>query len=125
MNTDLHHMSRTDLRAHYNDYIKEDLNTLRLISLPDLGETLGLFKLSDYIIMYDTDDMPVIVTERIHRKNFTWLEWMQINRVLRRKLKYQKAEYGFEISVTYTRNYIDYTNYKEYWLTWAEKMQRG
>lgn len=98
--------------------IWEDAKT---IMLADTGKEIGLFDQSDIIIMYGKDNFPQIITERIYRKNYKPREWRGISRVLRNKLKWIKEELGFYISVSYTKDYIDYVHYKQEWWLWARE----
>lgn len=93
----------------------------RTIMLADTGKEIGLFDKSDIIIMYNKEGKPQIITERIYRKNYTSREWRGLCRVLRNKLKYIREELGFYISVSYTRDYMDYVHYKQEWWLWAKE----
>lgn len=95
------------------------------ISLIDTGADVGLFDMSDIIIVYDSQTFePSIVTERIYKKNYTPLEWHRMKKYMKSKTKVVTQELGFNIRITYSRDYIDYVHYKEEWWQWALKMQK-
>lgn len=92
------------------------------ISLANTLSNVGLFDKSDIIVAYDLDThLPTIVTERIYRRNYTFKEWYRMRRYLKEKLKVIKQELGFNIRVSYSKDYIDYVHYKEEWWQWALK----
>ena len=92
------------------------------ISLSNTPSDIGLFDKSDIIIVYDLEThLPTIITERIFKRNYDWRGWRGINKVLKTKMKYIKAEHGFNIRVSFERDFIDYIHYKEEWWQWALK----
>lgn len=92
------------------------------IVICDTKSDVGLFDKSDVIIVYDKDTFsPIIVTERIFRKNYKWREWFGITRMLRLKAKYVKEELGFNIRISFSMDCIDYVHFKEEWWQWAVK----
>lgn len=110
----------------YQDENLEIWEEAATISLADTGPDVGLFDKSDIIVVYSKEDFkPSIVTERIYRRNYTWLEWFRLKRYLRNKLKVIKQELGFNIRVSYSFDYIDYVHYKEEWWQWAVKHSNG
>ena len=76
-----------------------------------------------FIIKYDKDTgAPNVITERIYRKNYKFLQWVRLKRFLRNKIKVIKQELGFNIRVSFNyglEEYIDYIHYKEEWWKWA------
>lgn len=106
----------------YKDTRMEIWEEAATISLFDTDVETGLFNKSDIIIVYDKETFaPTIVTERIYKKNYTKLEWLKMKRYLRSKLSIVKQELGFNIRVSFSREYIDYVHYKEEWWQWAIK----
>lgn len=93
----------------------------RTIVLTDTDKNIGLFKNTDIIIMYDKEGKPCIITERVFKKNYTRREWSAMLRMFKNKLKVIQEELGFHISVSYTRDYIDYIHYKKDWWLWAKE----
>lgn len=110
----------------YKDTKMEIWEEARTISLFNTDVKTGLFDKSDIIVVYDAEDFrPTIITERIYRKNYTWNEWRKMKRYLRHKLSIIKQELGFNIRVSFSREYIDYVHYKEEWWQWAIKNSRS
>lgn len=92
------------------------------LSLSDTDETIGLFGHSDIIAVYDIEShLPTIITERIYRKNYKFLQWYRMKKHLRSKLRIVTQELGFNIRISYGNGYIDYIHYKEEWWQWALK----
>lgn len=92
------------------------------ISLSNTDANVGLFDKSDIIVVYDLEThLPTIVTERIYRKNYTPREWFRMRSYIKHKLRIIKQEMGYNIRVSYSRDYIDYVHYKEEWWQWALK----
>ena len=90
------------------------------ISLADTKADVGLFDKSDIIVAYNIEThLPTIVTERIYRCNYSWRDWYRMRKYLKEKLKVIKQELGFNIRVSYSKDYIDYVHYKEEWWQWA------
>lgn len=94
-------------------------NTLALFNTP---ESIGSFAVSDIIIVYNKDThTPDIITERIYRKNYTVLQWFKIRRQLLYKSHNVMSEWGFNYSVTFSRNHIDSCHFREEWWRWARR----
>ena len=123
MKADIHYTNFTEAKEVFAPYITEVFEKTKMLCLADTGDGIGLFRKSDIITVYDSDDMPVIVNERIFRSNYSLVEWLKIKRMLKKKLRYVKAELGFEISVSQTINYLDYVHFKEYWWKWANALR--
>ena len=112
--------------AFYRDTKKEIWEENLTISLIDTGPDVGLFDKSDIIVVYDKDThMPMIVTERIFKSNYTTREWWKLRRYFRHKMAIIKQELGFNIRVSYDKGFIDYIHYKEEWWQWAIKQKQG
>lgn len=106
----------------YKDTRMEIWEEAATISLFDTDAETGLFSKSDIIVVYDKETCnPSIVTERIYKKNYSRIEWFKMKRYLRSKLSIIKQELGYNIRVSYNRDYIDYVHYKEEWWQWAKK----
>lgn len=109
----------------YQDVKMEIWEEAATISLIETDAQTGLFDKSDIIIVYDKHTfMPMIVTERIYMKNYNKREWFRMKKHLRQKLKIIKQELGFNIRVSYSKDYMDYVHYKEEWWQWALKQAR-
>lgn len=93
----------------------------KIITLTDTDNTIGLFGCSDIIIAYGDDGMPNVITERIYRKNYKWHEWFKVRLSLQTKISVIKQELGYNISISFSRNYIDYIHFKEDWWLWAKE----
>lgn len=92
------------------------------VGLYDTDETIGIFKHSDIIIKYDKDlAIPYLISERIYRYNYSFLEWFKLTRRLKHKAKVVGYELGFNIQISFNVNYIDYVHYKEEWWLWVLK----
>ena len=93
------------------------------IVIVDTDAETGLFDKSDIIIKYDKENgKPIVITERIYRRNYKWNKWCRMKRFLRNKIKVIKQELGFNIKVSFNygfEEYIDYVHYKEEWWQWA------
>lgn len=110
----------------YKDEVSEVWEESATICLIDTSADTGLFAKSDIIIMYDKETCkPMIVTERIYKKNYTRREWWKMRSYLNHKLRIIKTELGFNIKVSFSRDYIDYIHYKEEWWQWAKKHTSG
>ncbi|MCM1234400.1 MAG: hypothetical protein NC489_30230 [Ruminococcus flavefaciens] len=106
----------------YADEVTEVWEEAATICLADTSAETGLFPKSDIIIVYDKDTAkPMIVTERIFKKNYSRWEWFKMKSYLRHKLGVIKSELGFNIKITFSREYLDYVHYKEEWWQWAQK----
>lgn len=102
------------------DCAKEVWEDARVICLYDTNSNIGLFQNSDIILMYDkVTEKPSIITERIFKKNYKWLEWKRVNRYLKLKIKTVKHELGFNVSVNFGSDYIDFVHYKTEYHLWA------
>ena len=111
--------------AFYKDTQKEIWEENLTISLFYFVFDVGLFDKSDITCVYDKDThLPMIVTERIFRKNYSKVEWYKMKRYLRYKLAIIKQELGFNIRVSFDKQFIDYIHYKEEWWQWALKRQQ-
>ena len=108
------------------EYEVQQWESAATICICDTKSDVGLFDKSDVIIVYDKETFkPSIVTERIFRKNYSWKVWWDINRMLKLKAKHIKEELGFNIRISFARDYIDYVHYKEEWWQWAVKHVNG
>lgn len=123
MKANIHYTNFTEAKKVFASSITDVFENTKMIYLEDTVDDIGLFRKSDIVIVYDNDDMPVIVNERIFRSNYSLAEWLKIKRMLKKKLRYVKAELGFEISVSQTINYLDYVHFKEYWWKWANALR--
>lgn len=109
----------------YGDQEMEVWEEAATVSLINTDSTVGLFDLSDIIIVYDSETgAPSIVTERVYKKNYSFFEWGKLKRYMRNKTKIITQELGFNVRVSYSRDYIDYVHYKEEWWQWALRMQK-
>lgn len=108
----------------YKDTEMEVWESAATISLINTDSSVGLFDLSDIIVVYDNETgSPSIVTERVYKKNYSFLEWLKLKRYMRNKTKIITQELGYNIRISYSRDYIDYVHYKEEWWQWALRMQ--
>lgn len=106
----------------YKDTQMEIWEEAATISLIDTGADVGLFDKSDIIVVYDQETAkPSIVTERIYKRNYTRWEWRKMKKYFKAKTSIVSQELGFNIRVSYGRDYIDYVHYKEEWWQWAVK----
>ena len=96
----------------------EELNTLVL------SGGVGLFSKSDIIIMYDKAGNPRVITERLFKKDYKPSEFRKLRRSLINKCNVLGYEFDFRISVTVSKDYVDYTHcYRDYW-TYLKEMRR-
>jgi hypothetical protein len=110
---------------YYKDTDMEVWEETCTIALSNTAAEVGLFDKSDIIAVYDLEShLPVIITERIYRENYTWNEWRKMKRYMRNKTSCIKQELGFNIRISYSKGYIDYVHYKEEWWQWALKHQQ-
>lgn len=116
-----------EVKEYYSrKYDVETWDETATISIANTGSEVGLFNKSDIIAVYDIEKRtPSIVTERIYRENYTRKEWWYINRYLRNKIKIIRSELGFNIRLSFSRDYIDYVHYKEEWWQWATKQYQN
>lgn len=106
----------------YADTQMEIWEEAATITLIDTDAETGLFDKSDIIIVYDKDTYkPSIVTERIYKRNYTGRQWSRLVRYLRYKTKIITQELGFNIRISFDKDYVDYVHYKEEWWQWALK----
>lgn len=113
-----------EMREHYSDYITEIWEETKTVCMAHTNSEIGLFGDSDIIAVYDENDNPSVITERIYRKNYSWREWLHIKRILKDKVKWIGSEMGFDIRVTTSREFVDFIHYKEEWWEWARKIQQ-
>lgn len=114
-----------EVRESYADEITEVWEEAATICLADTSGETGLFPKSDIIVVYDKETAkPMIVTERIFKSNYTDREWRKMKRYLNNKISIIHSELGFNIKVSFSREYIDYIHYKEEWWQWANKQQK-
>lgn len=111
---------------HYDEVktyscVAEVWDESKTIVLTNTDKRTGLFADTDIIIMYGKDGYPCIITERIFKKNYTKMQWWNLQRMFRNKLKVIQEELGYFISVSYTKDYIDYVHYKQEWWLWARE----
>lgn len=110
----------------YADEVTDVWEESATICLADTSAETGLFPKSDIIIMYDKEtSKPMIVTERVYKRNYTSREWRKLKRFLRHKLSVIKTELGFNIKVTFSHDFLDYVHYKEEWWQWAKRQANG
>ena len=104
-----------EFRKYVPDCQIETNGDRTLVTFYDTDNSVGMFRRSDFIICYNDDGYPVIITERIHRSNYSWFEWLALKRQLRAKHKNLFQEYGLDISIDFTHanKYIDYTHFRE------------
>ena len=102
-----------ELKSYLEDFkVDSNANHTRIAFL-DVDDRLGVFCRSDFIILYDiTDNKPVMVTERVSRRNYSLFEWWRLKRQLREKSKHLHQEYGYDIAIDIKKDKIDYTHYK-------------
>lgn len=111
-----------DTVVNYKDEITEVWEEASTICLADTSAETGLFSKSDIIVVYDKDTgKPMIVTERIFKRNYSWWEWWKLKQYLRSMIRTIKTELGFNIKVSFSHDYVDYVHYKEEWWQWAQK----
>lgn len=104
---------------HYDVEMYEEAAT---ICIADTGPEVGLYDQSDIIAVYDFNThLPVIVTERIYKRNFSPHAWRLLIRSLKAKVKVISSELGFNVRISFASNYVDYVHYKEEWWQWALK----
>lgn len=96
----------------------------RIISLTDTDNTIGLFECSDIIIAYSDNGEPNVVTERIYKRNYKGLDWFRVRTYLRTKTSVIKQELGYNISISFGKDFIDYVHYKEDWWKWAAEQAK-
>lgn len=105
---------------HYKGTVMEVWEETCTITLSSTDANIGLFNKSDIIAVYDLEThLPTIITERIYRKNYSFMQWVNMKRYMRYKLRVVKHELGFNLKISYSRDYIDYVHYKEEWWQWA------
>lgn len=114
--------SFSEMMEHYQLFITDIWRDSKTVCMANTDATVGLFDKSDIICVYDENNQPSIITERIFRKNYTLRQWYHIKRILRDKCKWLGQELGYNIRVTVSTDYIDYIHYKEEWWEWAKKM---
>lgn len=112
-----------ELREHYNDYITEIWEESKTVCMAHTNAEIGLFGDSDIIAVYDENNKPSVITERIYKKNYKWWVWIHIKRMLHDKVKYCCHEMGYNLKMSSSMEYIDFVHYKEEWWEWARKMQ--
>ncbi len=111
-----------EVKKCYKDVAgKEIWDDASTIVLYDTADYIGMFPKSDIIVVYNDNGEPVIVTERIFKKNYTRRQWFYLKRSLKAKLRYVTTEFGYSISISFGHGYIDYVHYKEDWWEWARK----
>lgn len=110
----------------YKDTQMEIWEEAATICLINTAEDVGLFDKSDIIVVYDQETFkPTIVTERIYKKNYSSRDWRRMRRYLKYKTSIIKQELGFNVRISFAREYIDYVHYKEEWWQWALKRQQS
>ena len=115
-----------EILMFYEDTKKEVWKENFTISLIDTDATVGLFDKSDIIIVYDHETLePMIVTERVFKRNYTRREWFKLKHYLKAKISVLKQELGFNIRISFDKDFIDYIHYKEEWWTWAQRQKKS
>jgi len=116
-----------EVANHYKDSDDMDIwEESCTISLRGTAANIGLFDKSDIIAVYDLEThLPVIITERIYKKNYSKFEWRKMKKYMQHKIRIVKHELGFNIRVAYNKDYIDYIHYKEEWWQWALKQSKN
>ena len=102
------------------EYNIERWDESNMVAFYDTDSKVGLFSKSDMICIYDENDKPVSITERLHRKNCKLMYWLKTGRMLRNKVK----QMGFSMCVTFSHDYIDYTHFKQDWYTMIAEGQK-
>lgn len=89
----------------------------KVIALADTDSNLGLFDKSDIIVFYGEDDLPVLISERIHKSNYSKLKWLRVRLSLLNRVHTFKEELGYKIGLSCSENYLDFLHYKSDTLT--------
>lgn len=106
-----------EVKAYYASEVTEVWESALTIVMSNTGRDTGLFPKSDIIIVYNKADLkPLIVTERIFKKNYSYWDWRRVKAILKRTVRVLKHDLGFNLSISVARNYIDYVHYKEDWM---------
>jgi len=107
--------TRKELLEVLSAFKDEDvvLPTGNIVAIYDTDNSVGLYRKSDIICIYDAYGEPISVTERLERKDYSFLEWWRMKRELKHKVATTPTEFDFFINVGFSRGYIDYTHYKE------------
>ena len=103
-------MTFDELKEYLSDCKYEAIYNNKLVSFIDTDNKVGMFRRSDFVILYGDDNKPISVTERIYRRNYSILEWLRMLWQLRIKSKFLYQEYGFDILISIRGTFIDYSH---------------
>lgn len=103
------------------EFVTEVWEESKVICLADTSAEVGFFPKSDIIIFYNKETLkPVVITERIFKKDYTRREWKRKCKHLLNKVEICQSELGFDISVTISKDFLDFSHCKgTYWKEWV------
>ena len=116
--------------------IGKQIDGKKLVVVPILRAGLGLLdgvldlipsaKVGHIGLYRDHETLePMIVTERVFKRNYTRREWFKLKHYLKAKISVLKQELGFNIRISFDKDFIDYIHYKEEWWTWAQRQKKS
>lgn len=101
-----------ELKKYLKDFKEESNRAHTKVAFIDVDSRLGMFRRSDFIIIYNSDSMPIVVTERINKCNYGIFEWWRIKRSLKSKKNNIYQEYGYDITIDIHNTFIHCTHYR-------------
>ena len=106
-----------EVLAFYNEYDIEEWEEAGMLVIKDTKSDVGLRDHSDVIIVYDQNTCePMLVTERIHRRNEGFWEWRRHKRLALNTVKFEPRLFNtFDVKVSIGKDYIDYIYTKGDW----------
>src|SRR5574344_2935583 len=100
--------SKSELMKKLTGYTVETWDKGNIVAFYDTDSSVGLFQKSDMICAYDEAGNPMIITERLSRKNCSFMYWHKTKRMLHSKVEHMKTELGYDMCVTFGHGYVDY-----------------
>lgn len=119
------------VRFYSDTNILESWEDKGVISIRDSDNITGLFEKTDIIIQYDHDTLlPMVIAERVFRKNYSWLTYWRYKHQCKAKLKasaYDRVENCnrvWKLKLTITWRYFDIIYFDEGWYECELERQR-
>jgi len=109
--------TKSELMERLKDYHQDSWDTGDIIAFYDTDNKVGVYNKSDFIIKYDKDEHPVMITERVYYKNYSLPKRVRLYMSACKQASNLRPKLGFWFCITFHVHYIDFTHFKQGWNT--------
>lgn len=108
---------REDLTNQYGKYMYgQDLKSEVILVGEKLGSLLGHFDVSDIILLFSRQDTCILAAERIHKEDFSKLEWYLTKyKIYKIYKKLNEVDTELLVNLTVSKDYIEIISCREEW----------